>query len=335
MAGFIISAVALYYVFRDQDPVALLLAVRRAHPFPFVSATVLVTAVFWIRAWRWKALLKTVQPNTAFRSRFGATTIRFMANNVFPSGRVGEIAGPWALAKIERLPFVSSMTSIVLERVLDALTGVFLFLLSLNLPGVPDLVGSEAFTARAQQIGVVMLLALTIPIASVVWPDSTTAFANKIASQMPRRIGPWLRQAAEAFIVTARALRSWRVVVRAVGWSLVLWLTNAAGFWLAMRAFNLDYSFAAVLFFQGVLVVVVSVPSAPGFFGVYEFAAALVLVNMWGADASTTNAFAASYHIAGYIPVTAIGLYYARAFGVQSYQAAKTQEAAASSGAGA
>ena len=124
VAGFIISAVALYYVFRDQDPVALLLAVRRAHPFPFVSATVLVTAVFWIRAWRWKALLKTVQPNTAFRSRFGATTIRFMANNVFPSGRVGEIAGPWALAKIERLPFVSSMTSIVLERVLDALTVV-------------------------------------------------------------------------------------------------------------------------------------------------------------------------------------------------------------------
>ena len=332
--GLAISAAGLYYVFHDQDPAALLHEVRSAKPVPFTIATVLATVVFWIRAWRWKALLEPVRADTSFRSRFAATTIRFMGNNIFPL-RAGEVLGPLALARAEKLPVIASMTSIVLERVLDTLTIVGLLFLSMYLPGLPSLAGSDAFTDSGRSIGVMVLVGLAVLIALVTWPSYALRLTGRVTNWLPPRISLWIRHAAESFLTAAGALRQRHLVARAVGWSLVLWLVNALGFWYAMRAFDLNYSFTAALFFQGVLGVAVALPSAPGFFGLYEAAAALVLVEMWGADLTTTNAFAAAYHIAGFIPVTVIGLYYAKALGVSAKSAAPAaQENVATVGVG-
>jgi hypothetical protein len=74
----------------------------------------------------------------------------------------------------------------------------------------------------------------------------------------------------------------------------------------------MQLSYTAALFFQSVIALAVSVPSAPGFFGPFELAAKLVLADMWGMDASHAIAMAGGFHIAGFIPVTLIGIYYAR-----------------------
>ena len=307
--GFAVSGVALYFVFRDQDLGALVREVGQARPLPFAIGAFIATAVFWIRAWRWKALLDPVRPGTSFRSRFAATTIGFMGSNVFP-WRVGEIMRPLALARAERMPIVVCVTSLLLERSLDVLTVMGLLFLSMVLPGLPGLGGSEQFAGRLQQLGSALLAGLLVLSALIVWPALSARAAHAVISWLPARARPAATAGVNGFLAAVGALRQPGVLVRAVWWSLVLWLVNAAGFWFAMQAFGLNYSFTAVLFFQGILVIAVAAPSAPGYFGVYELAAAAVLVGMWGADATTSNAFAAAYHIAGYIPVTLIGLFY-------------------------
>ncbi len=323
--GFVVSGVALWWVFRHQDLAALVRKVGSARPLPFALATVAATAVFWIRAWRWKALLHSVNPDTSFRSRFAATTIGFMGNNVFP-WRLGEVMRPIALSRAERLPLVACITSLVLERLLDILLLMGLLFLSMGLPGLPAIAGSEQFTARLRTVGLILCAGLVLVAIIALWPALIARLARALLARAPARLRGVGMAAVDSFIGALRGLREPGVLLRAGGWSVVLWLVNAAGFWLAMRAFDLRYSFTAGLFFQGILALAVAAPSAPGFFGVYEFAAAAVLVGMWHADATTTNAFAAAYHIAGYIPVTVIGLYYAERLGVKPPRAAEREQ---------
>jgi hypothetical protein len=58
------------------------------------------------------------------------------------------------------------------------------------------------------------------------------------------------------------------------------------------------------------------VPAAPGFFGVWEGAARLVLVEMWAVEVNKALGFAIGFHIGGFVPVTLIGLYYAWRLGL-------------------
>jgi glycosyltransferase 2 family protein len=322
--GIVISAAALYWVFKDQDLGDILAEVRQANPVYFSLATFCATFVFWIRAWRWKALIDPVRTGTSFRSRFGATVIGFMGSNIFPA-RVGEFMRPLALSRAEGLPVVACFTSIVLERMLDALTVIGLLFLSMTLP-LPSLRGAEKHMGNAQTIGLAMLVLLAVLIAFVIWPRRAVRIAERMVAPLPAKVQRPIIDSLEAFLKGASALRNPTVLLRAGSWSIALWLVNAIGFWLAFKAFGLPFNLNAALFFQGLLVVGVAIPSGPGFFGVYEGWARVVLVSMWGANATTANAFAAAYHIAGFIPVTVIGLYYAHRFGISARDAAGSEE---------
>ena len=323
VVGITISVAALYWVLRNQDLGEMVAEVKRADPLYFILATICATAVFWIRAWRWKALLDPVRTGTTFRSRFGATTIGFMGNNLFPA-RVGEFMRPLALAREEKLPVVSCFTSIVLERMLDGITVVLLLFISMMLP-LPSTSGVEEHTNHARLIGIVMGSGLLVIFAIVIWPARARLITASVSRPLPARFQSAAMNALEAFLKGANALRDPQVLTRAGSWSVVLWLVNALGFWLAFKAFGLPFDFTAALFFQGLLVLGVALPSGPGFFGVYEYWANTVLVLLWGANATTANSFAIAYHIAGFIPVTLIGLYYANKFGISAKDAADSE----------
>lgn len=176
---------------------------------------------------------------------------------------------PLALARAESMPIVASVTTLVLERMLDVLTVMGLLFLSMTLPGLPSLGGSEQFAARLHQLGMLLLAGLVVLSGMVVWPAASTRIGNAAVSRLPARVQPAAMSAVTGFLAAVGGLRDPKVMFRAVAWSLVLWLVNAVGFWFAMKSFGLNYSFTAVLFFQGILVIAVAAPSAPGFFGVY------------------------------------------------------------------
>src|SRR5690606_32412647 len=109
-------------------------------------------------------------------------------------------------------------------------------------------------------------------------------------------------------------------------WSIGLWVYNAVGAWIAFHAFGLDLPFTAALFFQSAIALAVSLPSAPGYFGLYHGMAVFVLSTLWGAPAELAAAYAIGFHLAGFIPVTLIGLYYAWRMGMSLGEAAASEE---------
>jgi glycosyltransferase 2 family protein len=311
--GLIVSVGLLWYVFRNEDPAEIWHEIRLADPLLLFLATVTGTFVFWIRAWRWKAILEPVRADTTFRSRFAATTIGFMGNNILPL-RAGEFMRPYALSRLERVPLVAAFSTLVIERILD---GVFivgsLFVVTM-LPGFPAgrLSESAQFATAARGFGMIVLVLLAGVAVLVAFPRPVVGALEAVASKLPfKGLRRFIIDSLEAFLAGAAILRNPRLIARASFWTVVHWLVNALAFYFGYRAFGIDLPFLAALFLQACVGLAVALPSAPGFFGPFEFATKVVLVSMWGSEESKAIGFAIGFHILLFIPVTMIGLYYA------------------------
>ena len=328
LIGIGISAFLLWWVFRGKDLGAIAREMAAADPLLLLGATALATVVFWIRAWRWRCILEPVRPGTSFRSRFAAVNIGFMGNNLLPA-RVGEFARAYALARLEPVPMVAGLSSLVIERLMDALMLVAMLFCAMALPGFPDWPANAEtdFPAIARAVGITMAVVGALLFLLVLFPRRTVRAFEAVAHKvLPRSIRRPVVDALEAFLAGVGILRDGRLLFEATLWTAFLWTVNALSFWVAFLAFGIDLSFTAALFFQSCLAFAVSVPSAPGFWGVYEWSATAVLATLWGQDTTQVLAFAVGFHIAGFLPVTLMGLWYAWKLGLSLGGVARTEE---------
>src|SRR5690606_14290075 len=142
------------------------------------------------------------------------------------------------------------------------------------------------------------------------------AVLEKAVSVLPTRVRRPIIDALEAFLSGAGILRDPKLLLGTFAWSAFLWTYNALGAWLAFRAFGFSLPFTAAIFFQSAIALAVSIPSAPGFVGLYHGMAVFLLGTLWGESIEQAGAFAIGFHLAGFIPITLIGLYYAWRAGI-------------------
>ena len=307
--GILISAALLWYAFRDVDLVDVWAHVREANLSLLLLAAIVATLPFPLRALRWRPLLKPTLPETRFRPRFAATAIGFMVNNVLPA-RVGEFARAYALTRMEPIRVSASFGSLVVERIFDGIVVVLLLLVALAWPTFPELSGRD-FGSIALWVGGIFALGFGCLLLMVLRPErSVRWFEGTVARMLPRSVRRPVVDAMEAFLEGLGAIRDSRLVAEIFAWSVVVWLVGALGIWVGLLAFGIQVPFVAAVFLQSVIALAVALPSAPGFFGVFEAAARIGLVEVWGVASSPALAFAIGFHLAGFIPITVIGLYY-------------------------
>ncbi|MGH7578379.1 MAG: lysylphosphatidylglycerol synthase transmembrane domain-containing protein [Longimicrobiales bacterium] len=329
LLGIAISFGLLYYAFRDEDLGLIASEIRRADPLLLLIATALATFIFWIRAWRWRAILEPVSKNTTFRSRFAGVTIGAMGNNLL-AARAGEFARAYAFSRMEPVSIVASFSSLVIERLFDGIFLVVFLFLAMTLPGFPpfQVSGDVPYVTGARIL--IFLIALTFGslFLMALWPDRFVArFEAVITRILPAKLRRPIIDALEAFLVGVSSLRDPKLILRATFWSAVVWTVNALGFWVAFHAFGMDLPLSAGLFFTSCISLAVSAPSGPGFIGVYQAAAEFVLVTLWGQEAAKALALSIGFYISAFIPVTLIGLFYAYRLGLTLSRVARTEEA--------
>jgi uncharacterized membrane protein YbhN (UPF0104 family) len=89
-------------------------------------------------------------------------------------------------------------------------------------------------------------------------------------------------------------------------WTVIIWVLGAGGAWALLRAVHLDLTLTAgwtVLVFVGFGI---SIPSAPGYVGVWHAAAVLALA-IFGVSQAVAVGYAVLYHASQFVPVTLIG----------------------------
>ncbi len=317
--GAVLTVLLLWWVLRDVSPAEVLAELGRANPWWMLLAVALATFSFVLRAMRWRVLLEPGHTGSSFDARFGATCAGFAANNIFPA-RLGEIVRAYTLARVARLPFGASVGSLVVERVLDGLVLASFLGGAIVLPGFP-LGETEAagYVRRAALIGSIVFACGFV----VLWlmaraPDAALRFWSiSLGRLVPDRFSERLTGLVETFLHGLGALAGVGVLARAVGWSYVVWGCLAASMWTGLLAFGITGpGLVGAAFLQAVIGFAVALPSTPGFFGLFE-AGTRIGLQPWSVPDALVVSFATSYHILTFVPITLLGLWYLRHFGLR------------------
>jgi glycosyltransferase 2 family protein len=282
--------------------------IRGAHPAPLVAAVVVATLTFPLRLIRWRLLLRD-ERGQAYPAvpLWHAIALGFTANNVLPL-RAGELIRSYAAARLAPARFSTVLSSIAVERIFDALTIVAMLTVALLSPDLPPhlTVGGQSVANLARVGAVGGVVGLLLAILVVAAPLTAERLVRSVV-RVPRLAG--------AIINLIEGIRQGLLVLRTPGrlagvvfWSLVLWLVNALAFYVGFAAFDIPVSYLGALLLQGLLILGISIPSTPGFFGPFEAVIVAVLA-LYGVPKDVAFSYAIAFHITSFIPITVLGFW--------------------------
>ena len=311
LLGIAISAVLLWWVLKEVSLTTVLHILSQSNPWLFAIATVCATLIFPLRARRWRTILDPIYPKLPFGPLWRATAIGMMANNVLPA-RAGEVARAYVLTRETPVPFSTSIASLAVDRVFDLIVILLLAFLSVLDPQFPSRASIGGVSLAHLALGGVTLViaAIIVLYALVFFPTPLIRLFELFAQRLAPKIEERGKLALVKFSQGLNVLRSPRHFAAIMGWTIAHWLMNALGFWVAMMAVGIHAPFSASLLLQALIALGVAVPSAPGFFGLWEKVAVLGLA-IYAVGPSLATAWARGFHILTFIPITVIGAIYA------------------------
>ena len=237
------------------------------------------------------------------RPLVSATNIGFLANMVLPL-RIGEVVRPVLLSRRAALPLSGVLASVLLERIFDMFTILFLFGVSVSLVDVSEQVRQWGW----------MLTGLALAVAAVIvlirlQERLALRIARRIADLLPQRLGAPAYGFAEGFVKALEMLDSPAAYLRAFAWSLYLWVVISIVYVLGFWAFHLDVEWLrGGLVLTTLVAIAVSVPSAPGFIGAFQLGCVLGL-RIFGVAESPALAYSIIVHLTQFVGCIAAGLY--------------------------
>ncbi len=309
--GIALSAGLLVWTLRGESPAEVWSVISRANLPLLALAALVATAIFPLRAIRWRIILDPMAPGIPIGALWRSIAIGMMVNNIYPA-RLGEVARAYALTReTNRVSLTGSVASLAVDRVFDALTLMLLLVSAMLVPDFPKgmTVGGQpvqrgAFLFAAGAIGMFVILYVIVAI-----PERLVSLYGAVVGRFSPRFVKRGTDIIHSFSAGLGVLRSPKRFIAVFFWALVHWLVNALAFWLGFKAVGIDVPFSAANFLQGIIAIGVALPSSPGFFGVFE-AAAKVGLEVYGVPGRQAISWAIGFHVLSFIPITVIGLYY-------------------------
>jgi len=263
---------------------------------PIMAATVWT---LYIRAQRWRVFIEPIGV-VPMPVLVAATNIGFMANMLLPL-RIGEIVGPVLVSRRQKLPLGSLLATALLQRIFDMFTILLLFGISVATVPVSEDARKLGYTLTglAAVVGGVIVL--------MRWQEQfAIGVVRNVCDLLPTRIGGPMHRFALGFVKALEVLDSPAAFLRAFGWSLYLWIAIAALNGLALVAFRLPVRASVVV--TAIVAVAVSVPSAPGFLGSFQYGCKLAL-EIFSVAPSDAFAYSIVLHVTQFVGIVAAGVY--------------------------
>ena len=327
--GIALSAVLLWWTLRDVSLATVWSELSKASIPLFLASALCATLIFPLRAFRWRTILEPVAPNQPLGALWRATAIGMMTNNLVPA-RAGEIARAYALTRQTSVPFATSIASLAVDRLFDMLVLLLLAVAAFLDPAFPRTarIAGQSLGDLAQGSIVLVVILLAALYALAFFPAQIVRvfeiFARRISPALEARGKSVLTRFSEGLSVLRHPGR----FVAVLAWTVAHWLLNALGFWLGFKAVGVSLPFSAALFLQTLIAIGVALPSAPGFFGVFEKFATVGL-GIYGVPATQATSWAIGFHILSFIPITLIGMWYFARLGLHMKEINTARESSA------
>jgi len=333
--GIVISLVAMVLAFRRVDLGSVWDALGEVNVWLLAASLVPLVLFLFLRAVRWRLLF---YPLTGLRvgNLFAVINIGYLFSNVFPA-RLGDVARAYLIGDTEEVSRTTAFSTIVAERVLDALSavgGFFLVMLLVSTGGsssspLPDwmvrsglVIGAAALVAVVIFVALVRRRAWTLALLermllAIHWPepDAVQRLGKRLAARTRLQFLanlPWpgrdrLVGIANSLIDGLSGITTLRMGPPLVLWSALIWATISSFYWVVLLAFEPSQPFVGGLAMCSVTALGMTVPSSPGYIGVFELLGRETMV-LFGMAPERALSYALVAHAVVYIVYSLLGL---------------------------
>jgi len=296
-AGALISLVAVWLVARDIDWVRFAQALAVADLGWVGLGVAAIVATFFVRAWRWAALLRPTRHrgSTIMAAMLAGQTLNYL----FPL-RAGDVFRSAMLSRISGSGFERVLGSVAIEKVWDWLALTFLVLALALLAPLP-----EWFLVPARTFGIVAVLLLAGLALTLSQRRRGLMLIDRLTQRFPFRWRTFVLERLDHLLDGMESLRRRDAAWRAAISSALTWLLGVAANAAVMRAFGV-HSWPAAMFLMAVLMIGVALPPSIAALGLFEALSVLAL-GAFGVARDTALAIGVALHLVVYLPPILVG----------------------------
>ncbi|MEA1986943.1 MAG: lysylphosphatidylglycerol synthase transmembrane domain-containing protein [Candidatus Marinimicrobia bacterium] len=290
--GLLISGVALYYTFSGIEWKVFATEIKEINLYYYSVGCFLAIFAIYIRAIRWKYLLKPLG-NFKVIHLFKGTVVGFFGNYILPV-RMGEVLRPYITGKFTNYSGTKLFPTIVAERFIDMIAFfVFILLVSIFIP-----FGEQLNFLRI----IIPIFILFLFIAGLLYYK----YKEKIQSHFDSKdsiVHKFLSKLNVGFSSLFKIDNPLTIFIL----SLLIWLCYGLLFYFGLMAFSVESAMTVASFLLVTTTFAITIPAAPGNIGTYHYAVIFTLA-MFGIEKSVSSPISVMLHLVGLIPVTILGI---------------------------
>jgi hypothetical protein len=282
----LISVFFISYALKDFNYILFLNSLKNANYGYIIFAILLLIFIIFLRAVRWNFLfIKKLDINSLYKAQL----IGYMGNNIFPL-RLGELLKAYYLEKKSKISKYEVLGTIILERVLDLVGLVFLFLILLN-SSLFELI-DPIYIKIIYSILIFTFTALLVSFK--LNKMKNFKFKNKFFLILNDIISGFSNINTSNFLLS-------------ILFTILTWIGYVIVVFLVQESMYLDLNFIQCVLILFLSSIVLMIPSMPGNIGTFEGAVVYTLLLFSIED---NFGFAFILHAVSFIPYTLLGLYY-------------------------
>jgi len=305
--GLLVSAGFLFLALRGQNFPELWNAIQSANLIWLIPAILVYFLDVWVRSWRWRYLLRPVQPISPSKV-FPIIAMGYMGNNIFPA-RAGELLRAAVLKRRYAVPVSTTLATILVERIFDGV--VMLGFIFFNLRELSGLSSSSGFIGSIRSLAfwgsIAFLGALAIFLLTAIFPKrAETVLVKIIKALLPSKWREGATSIIQRFMGGLESLRSPKEALMVFITSIAIWLLETLTYWFVMRAFPIGVSLFALMLMNGIVNLSTTLPSAPGYIGTFD-APGIALLSAYGIAPAVAAGYTLVLHATLWLPITLIG----------------------------
>ena len=294
-----LSGVLLFFAVRGVDWRHVWQIIAGARWRYIGAAAAIVSLSYFLRSVRWRILLNA-EGRFSVLTVFWANMAGYLGNNFLPA-RAGEFLRTYLISRESSLSKTYVFTTALSERLMD----VVALVLSSSLV----LLTMEPKPRWMEDLSRSMALVSVAGIVAVIALPHTGGFLEKLVGRipMPGRLRTLLLGLIKQVLMGIAAFHDWGRLSGFILFTAMIWTADAAGVIVGAYGLGLRIPFPVAILLLTGLGLGSALPSTPGYVGVYQAAAVVVLVP-FGFSRDSALAYILVAQALGYVVVLAFGL---------------------------
>jgi uncharacterized membrane protein YbhN (UPF0104 family) len=316
------SAFLLWLVLRGVPLAEVIDGIRQADPFWLLVNAAFVVGTLWTRGVRWAGLLDNRVP---LRDAFFVMSISMMLNQL--PLRAGEVARSAITLRYD-VPFFTSLTSILIERILDLLAVVIVIGLALPFaPGATLEAGQAAFG-----LGGLAMVSFIGLLFFARWPNVPRRILDRLTRLVPLLGRLPLRRFLDHILDGLQPLMNLRRLAHVLTWTVIAWAVSMGALYALTRALDIpaDKQWVTTLLGVSFTAIGLALPLSVASLGPFQAALAFVgtLMLLDPVQAVTLGFLFNGMAVLGYVLWGTLGLFTLGLSLGRVFQQPQAQEAA-------